>query len=358
VPRRAPTPGDHRRRVAGGVPSLARGQRRHEHWQTMSEPTLSMNSQASTYVTSQPVRPPIWERTVEEWRNDTLEECLAGAGVVEPVLSVEEIDLNTARARLYRSDVDNEDVLVWIHGGGWIVGDLDCCDALARAISNRAGCAVLSVGYRRAPEFPYRAAVEDCWEAAQWASQRFRRVAVGGDSAGGNLAAGVARRARDAGLDIAMQLLVYPVMDWRVNSPSYDRFVRRYDAEFLEIEAFGTTWRTSVKYLWDIYAPNDSWRVEPDASPLRASSFVGVAPALILTAEHDIFRDEGEEYARRLEADGVGVEVHQYEGQLHGFYHLLGVMSDARDAVEKSAVALRVAFDVANTTMDNARRDC
>jgi acetyl esterase len=305
---------------------------------------MRLNEQALTYLESQPVRPPIWERTVQRWRSDTRDECLAGAGVTEAVESVEEISLGEATVRLYRPKGAESDVLIWIHGGGWVVVDLDCCDALARTIANRAGCAVLSVGYRRAPESPYPAAVEDCWAATLWASERFRRLAVGGDSAGGNLAAGVARRARDERISMALQLLVYPVLDWRVDSAAYDRFVRRYDATFLEIDNFGTTVRTGIRYLWDTYLPDTSLRVEIDASPLRALSFAGLAPALILTAEHDIFRSEDEEYARRLIAEGVPVELHDYQGQLHGFFHLLGEMSDARDAVERLADALRIAF--------------
>jgi acetyl esterase len=310
----------------------------------MSGPTMRLNEQALTYLESLPARPPIWERTVEQWREDTRDECFTGGGVTESVESVEEISLGNATIRLYRPKGGESEVLIWIHGGGWIVVDLDCCDSLARAIANRADCAVLSVGYRRAPEAPYPAAVEDCWAATQWASERFNRLAVGGDSAGGNLAAGVARRARDEGLTLALQLLVYPVLDWRVDSVSYDRFVRRYDEHFLDIEHFGTSVRTGVKYLWDEYVPDRSVRAEIDASPLRALSFVGLAPALILTAEHDIFRSENEEYARRLIADGVAVELHGYRGQLHGFFHLLGEMSDARDAVERLAKALRTAF--------------
>jgi len=281
---------------------------------------------------------------VEQWREDTRDDCFAGAGVIEDVESIEEIALGEVTARLYRPRGGERDVLIWIHGGGWIVVDLDCCDGLMRAMANRAGCAILSVGYRRAPESPFPAAIEDCWAATTWASERFDRFALGGDSAGGNLAAVMALRARDIGIDVSLQLLVYPVLDWRVDSTSYNRFVRRYDESFFEIDGFGTASRTAVRYLWDSYVPQLSHRGDVEASPLRASSLAGLAPALIITAEHDIFREEDEDYARRLADDGVPIELHDYKGQLHGFYHLLGEMSDARDALERSASALRVAF--------------
>jgi acetyl esterase len=306
--------------------------------------TVTFTEEVLQYLHSQPAKPPVWQRTIEQWREDTRNECLSAAGATETVRSVETIVFDESEARLYRPIGGETDVLVWMHGGGWIVVDLDCCDALARTIANRAGCAVLSVGYRRAPEAPYPAAIEDCWVALRWANERFKHLAVGGDSAGGNLAAVIARRARDEGIDLALQLLIYPVLDWRTDSSSYEAFVRYYDKELRDIPDYGTEWRTAVEYLWETYIPDPARRVEIDASPLRAPVLAKLAPAYILTAEHDIFRHEDEEYADRLISEGVPVEFHNFKGQVHGFYHLLGEMSDARVAVEQSVNSLKEAF--------------
>lgn len=268
--------------------------------------------------------------------------CLL-AGTPERVASIEDIDAGGVRARLYSPRGGERDAIVWFHGGGWIVGELHHHDPLASALANHAGCAVLSVEYRLAPEHPYPAAIEDCWAATRWASGQFDRVAVGGDSAGGNLAAAVALRARDAALPIALQLLVYPTLDARLESSFITDFIRRY-TDFAGQTAYGADSRRGVKHVWETYIPDPARRIERDASPACATSLAGVAPAVVILAEHDILRGEGEAYAERLRAEGVTATVHVYEGQVHGFYHLVGTMSDARDAVRHSGDALRQAF--------------
>jgi acetyl esterase len=232
---------------------------------------------------------------------------------------------------------------VWFHGGGWILGDIDCFDPLARALANRSRCAVLAVDYRLAPEHRYPAAVEDAWAATSWALSRFARAAVGGDSAGGNLAAAVARRARDSGVAIAIQLLVYPVLDYAISSPYYERFRQRY-AGFAGQERFGAETQDGIRHIWDLYVPEAARRLEPDAAPLRAATLTGLAPAYVIMAEHDILRGEGEDYVRGLREAGVAVESDCYSGQIHGFFHMLSVMDDAEEAVGRAAGALRRAF--------------
>jgi acetyl esterase len=301
------------------------------------------SEQVRAYLRSLPAKEPANERDLAALRREMREQVVAASGTPADVALVEDVEAARAPARLYRPLGHARNALVWLHGGGWTMGDLDCGDAVARALAKRAACAVLAVDYRLAPEHPYPAAVEDSWAAVEWAGERFDRVAVGGESAGGNLAAAVALRARDRGVALASQLLVCPVLDWRPNSPSYDDYRQRY-AEFAGLEGFGAASQDGMRYVWDLYVPDPARRTEPEASPLRAASVACVAQALLITAEHDILRGEAEEYADRLEAAGVCVEVLNYAGQIHGFVTLLGVMDDARDAVDKAAGALRHAF--------------
>lgn len=276
-------------------------------------------------------------------RRRYFDEFAWGSGKPEPVESVAMVDVEGVACRLYHSGKNDRAVLVWLHGGGWNLGDLDCHDWIARALANRAECAVLSVGYRLAPEHPYPAAVEDAWDAVVWASRHFDLVAVGGDSAGGNLAAAVGLRARDVGLRLELQVLVYPVLDYRVDHPSYDDFARRY-AGFAGRPDFGESFQSTIRDIWKQYVPDPARRGETDASPLRADSLRGVAPVILISAEHDILRPEGREFARRLRDDDVDVQEVDYPGQIHGFFPLLRVMPEARDAVARCAAALATAF--------------
>lgn len=285
-----------------------------------------------------------WEMTVSEARARYREECRLAGGQPESVASVEELDAGGVPARLYRPVGAERNVFVWNHGGGWTLGHPDCSDTAMRALANRAGCAVLSVDYRLSPEHPYPAAIEDAWAATEWATETFDAVAVGGDSAGGNLAAAVALRARDRNVDLLLQVLVYPVLDHRVDGPFYRDFVRRYK-DFAGDSRYGAKSRDGIAHVWDNYVPHWDRRSEEDASPMCADSLVGSASAVVITAEHDILRGEDEAYADRLAAEGVQVELITYPGQIHGFYNLLGMMDDALDAIGRSAVALRRAFE-------------
>jgi acetyl esterase len=271
-------------------------------------------------------------------------ECSRFGGEPEAVAEVTELRACGVPSRLYRPAGGERDVLVWLHGGAWALGGLDTADVTARALANRAGCAVPSVGYRLAPEHLYPAATGDAWAAIGWALENFSRVAVGGDSAGGNLSAAVALRARDREIRLALELLVYPVLDYRPDSPDYAAFSDRY-GEFAGIEGFGRESREKIRRMWESYVPDPALRGEANAAPLRAASFAGLAPAVIVTAEHDILLGEAREYARSLRTAGVPVTLLNYPGQVHGFYVLPGLMGDARDAVARSGVELRRAFD-------------
>jgi acetyl esterase len=284
---------------------------------------------------------PGWTRDIGALRRETREEALAVRGDLEPVAAVDTITIAGVPARLYRpapqparggSPDAAGNVLVWVHGGGWMHGDLDCYEGVARALANQARCSVLAVDYRLAPEHPFPAGFDDVWAAVEWSAANFGQVCVAGDSSGGNLAAAAALKARDRQIDIAVQVLVYPVLESHMNTHSKRAFRTRY-AGFLNQPEFGTVTFDRISYIWDTYVPEPHQRDCPYVSPLRADSLRGVAPAVIITAEHDILRTEAQEYAHRLRDADVRVAHHDYAGQVHGFFQMRGVMSDAHDAI-------------------------
>lgn len=231
-------------------------------------------------------------------------------------------------------------VLVNFHGGGWVIGNLDTSDGQCRLLCEGARCVVVSVDYRLAPESTFPAAAEDCYAATTWVAKHAdeigadaSRLAVGGDSAGGNLAAVVALMARDrSGPQIIFQLLVNPVTDANFDTNSY-----RANAEGYLLT------RDSMIWFWDHYCPPDQ-RANPYASPLRADDLGNLPPALVLTAEFDPLRDEGEAYAARLEAAGVTTECVRYDGLIHGFFAMAGVFDAGKPSVERACQALKAAF--------------
>lgn len=214
-------------------------------------------------------------------------------------------------------------VVIWFHGGGWVIGSVAESDVLARKLAAATDCAVVNVDYRMAPEHRFPVAADDCYRALLWAAEQQRSIAgrpvpliVGGDSAGGNLAAVTALRARDRGRPpLALQLLVYPVTDAEFDRPSYVA----PDNQLLLT-------RESMRWFWDHYVPDPEQRRHPDASPLRASDLSGLPPAVVLTAEHDVLRDEGELYAKRLVDAGVPTTLRRFPGQLHGFFTLINLL--------------------------------
>jgi acetyl esterase len=258
-----------------------------------------------------------------------------------PVESGAEIPL-----RLYRgvtpASGDLLPALVYFHGGGWVIGDLDTHDSLCRHLANAARCAVVSVDYRLAPEHKFPAAVQDCYAATSWVIEAAgslgidsERVAVGGDSAGGNLAAVVSLMARDLGAPkICYQALLYLAVDCAMTHLSHDRFA----------EGFLLT-RATMRWFYDHYlrGPSDveDWR----ASPLRAVDLSGLPPALVLTAGNDVLCDEGEAYARRLREHGVAVELQHYPDQIHGFLTMGKIVRAAEPALDQIAAGLRAAFE-------------
>jgi acetyl esterase len=232
-------------------------------------------------------------------------------------------------------------LLVFFHGGGWTVGDLDSYDPLCRKLANEAQCGVLSVDYRLAPEHPFPAAVDDAYAATAWASEHARelrvdaaRIAVGGDSAGGNLAAVTAILARDRGAPaLVFQLLVYPATDQGSERPSWQQFGRGYLLELESIRYF------QMKYLRHARDYHD-WR----ASPLLRSDLEGLPPALVITAGFDPLLDDCVAYSQRLRAAGVEVEYRCFDGMIHGFLTLGKMFTAAGEASGVAARALTKAF--------------
>jgi acetyl esterase len=270
-------------------------------------------------------------------------ECRELGGAPEQVFSVDRIDTSGTTSLLYRPTGEENTVLVWMHGGGWVIGDPLCYDPFVRSLAARSGSAILVPDYRLAPENPFPAAVDDIWATTSWAASAFDQVAVGGDSAGGNLAAVAALLARDAGLKLAFQLLVYPIVEYRVESDSYAAFRKRY-RDFAGDAGFGDRACEEIALAWQLYAPDERSRADFRTSPFLASDLSGLAPALVITAEHDILTAEGVDYADRMRAAEVDVDLKTFRGLVHGFAHLLGAMDDAHVACELSARALDAAF--------------
>jgi acetyl esterase len=281
-------------------------------------------------------------------RDDYVETAIRLGGALEPVDRVEDVVIARPNggpglaARAYRpTAVEPVGALLWLHGGGWCIGDLDGFDRVCRSLCNAAGATVVSVDYRLAPEHVYPAAVEDADLAVAWAAGHGAaqlgfdpaRVAIGGDSAGGNLAAVAALHAPGA---VRAQLLVYPVVDAGMDTGSYRE---HGDFPLLTRDAVAFCWKT---YLGD----EDLVRgAEPDASPLRAGDLSAAPPAYVAVAGHDVLHDEGIAYARALEAAGVPVTLRDFEDMAHGFIRWGGVVDRTHELVadlgEHARTALR-----------------
>ncbi len=232
-------------------------------------------------------------------------------------------------------------VLVYYHGGGWVVGDLDSHDTVCRSLANASGCKVVSVDYRMAPEDPWPASPEDCFAAVEWVVANAaalgvdaNRLAVGGDSAGGNLAAAVTLRARAAnGPHIAFQLLIYPAVDATMSLPSIESNGSGY---FLE--------KVGMEWFYGHYLPEGADAKNPDVSPLFADDLAGLPPAYVITAEYDPLRDEGRAYAEKLEAAGVAVEYVNYSTMIHGFFGFQALVNASGEAIRVTGEALAKAL--------------
>ena len=309
---------------------------------------MPLDAQARAYLDlmSSAGIPPTHQLTPAEARAALVtRQALLPAAEPQPVGSIEDRLIpgpgGELKVRIYRPDDQGPSpIMVYFHGGGWVVGSVDTHDGVCRRLTNGVGCVVVSVDYRLAPEHKFPAAVEDAYAATCWTAEHAgelggaaARLVVGGESAGGNLAAVVALMARDwGGPPIAYQVLLYPGTCHGFESPS----LAENDGIVLGVE--------DIRWYSRQYLPHEAVAGDPYASPLRAPDLSGLPPALVVTAEYDPIRDEGEAYADRLRQAGVPVVSKRYPGLIHTFFLVAGMVDAAREAVEETCETLRTAL--------------
>ena len=262
----------------------------------------------------------------------------AETGPALPLPVVADFDADGVPCRLYAGKI-GAPVFVYLHGGGWCYGSIETVDRFCRRVADRSGCAVVSAGYRLAPEHVFPAALDDTETVLRHLRRSgsdlgldVSRLAIGGDSAGGQIATVTARRQRDAATPLDFQVLIYPALDPLTSAESYD-----------EVGEYGLD-RASMRLAWETYIPDPMLRLTPDAAPLAVADLSGMPPTLLITAEYDALRDEGADYANALIAAGVPVVHTRYMGVNHGFARKLATIDAARTAADQVASALRSAL--------------
>jgi acetyl esterase len=269
---------------------------------------------------------------------DAMEESNeAECGPPLPLPVVVDVDADGVPARLYAKSF-GAPVFVYAHGGGWCYGSIETVDRFCRRVADRSGCAVLSVGYRLAPEHVFPAPIEDVETVLGYVRKEGAdlgvdpsRLAIGGDSAGGQIATVVARRQRDAATPLDHQVLIYPALDPLTSADSYD-----------ELGGYGLD-RDSMRSAWAAYVPDPMLRFTPDVAPM-AADLAGLPATLIITAEYDVLRDEGERYVERLRAAGVPARLSRYDGVHHRFAELIGILDQAGKARDEMCAWLQEVF--------------
>jgi acetyl esterase len=304
---------------------------------TIDGQTLATDTQLMLRLEKLARQPAVASLPVDEGRRLLVQQTVV-AGGAQPIGAVRDLPVGDRQGRLFvpTGAPSTGPLLVFLHGGGWVYGDLDSHDPACRFLAERSGVRVLSIDYRLAPEHPFPAAYDDTLAAYRWVVEHPEafgadpaRLAVGGDSAGGTLAATVAVAAAREGLPLALQLLVYPGTDMTTKTESRRLFGRGFylTEEFMDL--------AKAHYL-----PEQSRWADPEASPLLCDVPAGLAPAYVATAGFDPLRDEGEAYARKLAEAGVPVELHRFPDQIHGFLNVVGAGRTARAAAAEIAARL------------------
>lgn len=305
-----------------------------------------LDPQAQALLGAMPPMPALAEIDVALLRSGMQAQSALSPGEPEPVARVENRSIpgpdGQIPLRIYAPEGSGPlPALVFFHGGGFVLCDLDTHDGTCRSLANGAGCVVVAVDYRLAPEHPFPAGLEDCYAAARWVAEHAgeigadpARIAVAGDSAGGNLSAAVTLLARErGGPALRFQLLIYPVTNCDFDTDSYRENAEGY---------FLTT--DMMKWFWRQYLRDPADAAQPHASPLRAPDLSGLPPAHVVTAGYDPLRDEGEAYAARLREAGVPLTARRYDGMFHGFFAMTAFLDVAKQAMGEACEALRKAL--------------
>ncbi len=309
----------------------------------MAPPLLDPQIQAVLDEQEAEGLPPVEQMTPDEVRETLARRSREQWGELDEVHAIEDADADGVPVRIYRPVATDEPsmALVYFHGGGWVAGSIETHEGPCRAIARRAGIVVVSVEYRLAPEYPFPAGLEDAWTATEWVSRNAAelkldvdRIGVGGDSSGGNLAAVVARRARDRAVPIALQLLLYPATSADQNTPSYSLFSSGY----------GLT-RDAMRWYWEQYLRGGADPKHPEVSPAEERDLRRLPRAIVVTAEADVLRDEAESYAQRLFLSAVETEGYRYDGMVHGFLRMAGKVQRSNAAYDELAPSIRAMLE-------------
>lgn len=279
--------------------------------------------------------PQVWEAPVEVLRRNT-QGRVALAGKIEPLAAIENRFIpgptSDLPIRIYRPATNSQRTIVYFHGGGWVLNFLDIYDASLSRLANQSNATIVSVNYQKAPEHPYPTPFDDCYSTLKWVISHKNELAlpseigVAGDSAGANLAAAVALKARDHQIELAFQFLIYPCLDRNFSTDSYRANATGYG---LSTQA--------MQWFWEQYLPGNAHNDDPYAAPQRAQSFAGLAPAIIITAQYDPLLSDGENYLAALQNAGVSVSYRKFDGMIHGFFTNLAVTPTASTAIDWSA---------------------
>jgi len=278
--------------------------------------------------------PQVWQAPVDEIRRNTQGRTIT-SGPVENILEISNRFIpgptSDLPVRIYRPTVaTNAPAIVYFHGGGWVLNFLDIYDASLARLANQSGATIIAVNYQKAPEHPFPIPFDDCYATLLWVVANATNlgidengIGVAGDSAGGNLAAAVALKARDNDIALSVQILIYPATDRNFDTASYKENATGYG---LSTQA--------MQWFWDQYLQGSHHDENPYAIPMRAASFKALAPAIIITAQYDPLLTDGERYAELLHRDGVPVLYKGYEGMIHGFFTNMAITPTAQQAID------------------------